>query len=100
MVDPDRFIFKDKPTIYTGSLIILYNWRNRGQVHELYGIIELEKMCALITKNLYNLGIYRIIKILLVLCSTHIRSKDQNKFMVYVNNYINWDQFNQLYDSD
>ena len=24
--------------------------------------------------------------------------KDQNKFVFYVNNYINWDQFNQLFD--
>ena len=27
-------------------------------------------------------------------------SRDQDKFVFYVNNYINWDQFNQLYDSD
>ena len=24
--------------------------------------------------------------------------KDQDKFVFYVNNYIDWDQFNQLYD--
>ena len=26
--------------------------------------------------------------------------RDQNKFVFYINNYIDWDQFNQLYDSD
>ena len=26
--------------------------------------------------------------------------RDQDKFMFYVNNYIDWDQFNQLYDLD
>ena len=26
--------------------------------------------------------------------------RDQDKFVFYVNNYIDWDQFNQLYDPD
>ena len=41
-----------------------------------------------------------MIEILSVLRSVHIVSKDQNKFVFYVNNYINWDQFNQLDDLD
>ena len=26
--------------------------------------------------------------------------RDQDKFVFYVNNHINWDQFNKLYDLD
>ena len=36
----------------------------------------------------------------LVLCSTYIIPRDQDKFVFYVNNDIDWDQFNQLYDFD
>ena len=58
MADPERFIPKNKPVTYTGALIELYNWRNCGQVHEIYRIVELEKMCVFIAKNPRNLGVY------------------------------------------
>ena len=63
-------------------------------------MIELEKICILTTKNPHNLSAHRIIKILLVLCNAHIVPKDQDKFVFYVNNYIDWDHFNQLYNPD
>ncbi len=63
-------------------------------------MIEFEKMCALIAKNPYNFGAHQIIKIFLVLRSTHMVFRNQNKVVFYVNNYIDWNQFNQLYDQD
>ena len=63
-------------------------------------MIELEKMRTLTMENPRNLGIHQIIKISLVLYNAHLVSRDQNKFVFYVNNYINWDWFNKLYDSD
>ena len=61
-------------------------------------MIELKKMRALTMENPHNLGIYWVIGILLVLCSAHIFPKDQDKFVFYINNYIDLDQCNQLYD--
>ena len=63
-------------------------------------MIELKKMHALIVKNLHNLDACQIIEIFLVLHSTHVVPKDQDKIVFYINNYIDWDQFNQLYDPD
>ena len=57
-------------------------------------------MRTLIAENPRNLGAHRIIEISSVLRSAHVVSRDQDKFVFYVNNYINWDQFNQLYDPD
>lgn len=88
VANPERFTPKNKPVIYTRILVELYNWKNCGQVHEIYGIIELEKMHTLIAKSSYNLDIYWIIEIFLVLCSTHIAPRDQDKVMFYINNYI------------
>lgn len=51
-------------------------------------MIELEKMYALTKKKFHNLNIYQIIKILLVLYSTYIIFKNQDKFIFYFNNYI------------
>ncbi len=63
-------------------------------------MIELEKRRALITENPRNLGANKIIEISSVLCSAHVVPRDKDKFVFYVNNYIDWDQFNQLYHLD
>lgn len=63
-------------------------------------MIELEKILALTTKNSCNLRAYWIIKILLVLYIAHIVFQDQKKFIFYINNYIDKDEFNQLYNLD
>ena len=94
MADPKQFIPKNKPVIYTRALVELYNWKNRVQVHEIYGMIELEKIYALIAKNPRNFGAYWIIEISLILCSVHVIPKDEDKVIFYINNYIDWDQFN------
>ena len=51
-------------------------------------MIKFEKMHVLIAKNCYNLGAYQIIAIFLVLQSAYMVLRDQNKFVFYVNNYI------------
>lgn len=53
-----------------------------------------------ITKNCHNLSVYQIIEILLVFYNTYINPKNQNKFIFDLNNYINQNQFNQLFDLD
>ena len=46
-------------------------------------------MYASITKNFCNFVAHQIIKILLVLYSAYIVLRNQDKFVFYVNNYIN-----------
>lgn len=84
---------QNKPVIYMWTLVMFENWRNREQVYEMSMMIELEIMYTSITKNPYNLDAHLIIKIFLVLCSTHMVSKDQKKIVFYVNNYLDWNQF-------
>ena len=98
VADLQQFTPKSKPVTYTEAFIELYNWRNGRQVHKIYKIIEFKKMYALIVENPCNLATHQIIGILLVLHNTHVIPRDQDKFVFYVNNYIDWDQFNQLYD--
>ena len=42
-------------------------------------------------KNPRNLGAQCIIEISSILRTAHIISRDQDKIMFYVNNYIDWD---------
>ena len=88
MADPEQFTLNGKPVTYTGAFVELYNWRNRGQVHEIHGMIELEKMRASTIENSRNLGAHRIIEISSVLCNAHMVPRNQDKFLIYVSNYI------------
>ncbi len=88
VVDPERFTLKDKPVTYTEAFVEFYNEKNRRQVHEIYGMIEFEKMRTLIAENPCNLGAYRIIEISLVLRSAYVVPRDQDTVVFYVNNYI------------
>lgn len=63
-------------------------------------MIEIEKMHVSTTNNLHNLGALWIIDIFLILLNVYVVPRDQNKIVIYINNYINWDQFNQVYDLD
>ena len=63
-------------------------------------MVELEKLYASTAENPCNLGAHRIIEVSSVLRSAHVVPRDQDRAVFYVNNYIDWDQFNQLYDAD
>lgn len=88
VADPEQSTPKDKPVTYIEALVKLCNWKNGWQVYEIYGIIELEKMCTSTAENLHNFDIYRIIKISLVLRSAYMIPRDQEKFVFYINNFI------------
>lgn len=55
-------------------------------------------MHFLTTKNYCNFNTYQITEILLVLYNAHVIPKNQDKFLFYINNYIDWNQFNLLYN--
>ena len=100
VADPERFTAKSKPITYTGAFVKRYKQRNRGQVHEIHGMVELDKWHALMAENPRNLGAHCIIEVSLVLRNTHVVPRDQDRMIFYINNQIDWNQFNQLYDAD
>ena len=54
IANPKQFTFKSKPVTYIKLFIELYYWGNSRQVYEIYGMIELKKMCILTAKNHCN----------------------------------------------
>lgn len=89
VADLELFILKNNLIIYTKAIFEVYNWNNYRQVHKIYKVIELEKMLILTIKNYRNLSAYQIIETLLIFCTTYVISKNQDRFMFYVNNYFN-----------
>lgn len=100
LADPEQFTAKAKPITYTRVFVELYQQRNRKQVYEIHGMFELEKWHVSTAKNPCNLGTYCIIKVSSVLRNTNIVPRDQDGAVFYVNNYIDQEWFNQLYDTN
>ena len=58
---------KERPVIYTGVFVEIYNWCYRGLVHKTHRMIKLEKYLISKAENLLNLGnqqFYKISKVL------------------------------------
>lgn len=97
IIDLEQLSAKDKSIIYIKVFIKLYNQENYEQVHKIYKIIESKNQHTSTAENPLNFSVYYIVKISSILCSTYIILKNQKKIKFYVNNYIDQNQFNQLY---
>lgn len=72
VADPKQITAKDKPITHTWVFVEFYNYKNYGQVYEIYRMIKLKKMCILTAYNPFNGGAHQIIKIFWVLASAHM----------------------------
>ena len=88
VADPEWFTAKGKPIIYTRTFVELYKWRNYRQVHEIHGMVGLDKWHAPTAENPCNLSAHCIIELSSVLRSAHVVSRDQDRMFFYISNYI------------
>lgn len=80
--------------MYTKVFVEIYYWHSRKLVHKTYKIVEIEKYSFSRAKNPWNLSDQRFYKISKILQGTYVVPKDHEDNAFYLNNYINWDQFN------
>lgn len=63
-------------------------------------MVKLEKYPIPKVENYLKLGDQQFYKIFEILQSTHVVPRDTESNNFYLNNYIGWDQFNQLYNPE
>ena len=90
----------DRALRYTGALIELFKWRNRGQVHPTYGMFEVERWPSNGSTQPCNLGAVRFYKIPTVIHCAHLVPADALASKFYVNNWVNWEAYNTIYNPD
>lgn len=100
IADPELFSIKNKLITYTRVFVDFYNQRNCKQVYKIPRIVELESWHTSTTQNICIFGLCCVIEISLVLHSKYVMAKNKEKTVFYINTYINWNQFNQLYNPD
>ena len=82
--------------MYTKAFVEIYNWCSKRLVHKIHGMIKLEKYLISRAENPLNLGDQQFYKISEVLQSAYVVPRDTKGNNFYLNNYINWNQFNKL----
>ena len=99
VVDDSRRDSKDAPVQYTGVFINLLRLKNNERVHSFHGMVEVEDWPEVRTQNPRNIGHWYFFDMSTILRSAHIIPTD-NMGVYYVNNYVDWDQYNTIYDPD
>jgi hypothetical protein len=113
--DPDRWRVvtddggesRTKPVVYTGAFIDRLQIMKNSQPHDIHGMIEAQlcscrrsqtEKCWSAKKR--NLGCRYFYALENVVRSAHVIPATPEHETFYVNNYIDWDQYNTLYDPE
>jgi hypothetical protein len=106
MIADDDGIPRKKSAVYTGALLDRLQVLNSGRPHEIHGMVEarrcpcrrtLSETCWSSSRK-RNLGCRSFYLLESVIRSAHVIPTSAEHESFYVNNYIDWDQYNMLYD--
>ena len=102
IVDTEYSTQRIRPIKYSGVLVELLKLRNSGRYHDIHGMIELEKWPEPNERvRTRTLGANRIYKMSSIHRSAHVVPANfEGGTTFLLNNYIDWNQFNELYDDD
>ena len=98
VIDPLRRDTRDKPLRYTSAFIELFKWRNQGRVHETHGMFEVERWPINNARKSRILNARRFYEIPTIMHCAHVVPAAESSSVFYVNNWINWEAYNTIYD--
>ena len=86
---------------YTGALVKLLQWHQHGIVDPIYGMVEVEPWPTSVAKNQRLLTGEKIFSLAHIIRGAHVVPATTALIQYwFVNNYVDWDLFNTLYDKD
>ncbi len=90
----------NKSNIYTEILIKHLRKWYQELLHEIHDMIEMKNWSINLIRNSWKLKAHWFYWLMNVIQSAHVMFMNENMNIYYVNNYIDWDQYNTLYDED
>lgn len=100
VIDPEYLDENGKPRRYTGALIEMFRWRKNGEADEIHGMFEVEQIPPQRARCPRTLGAFRFIPYTQIIRTAHLVPSGGPKPFYYVNNFIDWDQYNTIYRED
>ncbi len=90
----------NKSNIYTEILIKHLRKWYQELLHEIHDMIKMKNWSINLIRNSWKLKAHWFYWLMNVIQSAHVMFMNENMNIYYVNNYIDWDQYNTLYDED
>ncbi len=87
----------EKSVQYSRTLIELLKFKNNEVLNALHNMIEIKQWSKNTVKKSWYLECWWFYNMNTILWSAHLISTESKKFF-YVNNYIDWNTFNILYE--
>ena len=84
---------------YTGALIDILRFRYHGNVHSIHGMIEAEDWAQTSSRKPRNIEYRCFFDMSMILRSAHVVPSG-NGGTYYINNYVDWDQYNTIFDPE
>ena len=100
VIDHERKDDQNKYRRYSGVFLERLKWRNQGLPFQSHGMLEVEVQPASKSLHTRKLGARRAYDISVVIRSARLVPKDPQLTTFYVNNFIDWDQYNTIYEED
>ena len=100
VADPERKNEQGNCVKYSGALIELLRFRNSGAINHRHGMVEVETWLRDDVLNPRGIGARRIYQMSTILRSAHLVPTGLHDGVHYINNYIDWDTYNTVYDPD
>lgn len=85
---------------YTRAMVELFQWKDHGNIHPTHGMVEVERWRDPTSLNPRILTNRKVILLPNIVRSAHVVPAGPNPTFWYINNYIDWDQFNTLYNPE
>jgi hypothetical protein len=99
IIDHERHDTNGIAVQYTGALIDLLLFKHYGNVHSVHGMIEAEDWPQTTSCKPRSIGHHCFFDMSMILQSAHVIPSGSSG-MYYINNYMDWDQYNTIFDSE
>ena len=101
VIDLKRQDAQGKPCRYYGALVELLQSKNTERPSDIYRMFKVKPWSKTQARNPRSLSYRRFYSLTTILRSAHlIPTSHLEKGAFYINNYVDWHQYNTLYDKD
>ncbi len=100
VLNHQRLNFKKWSQRYTETLFELKCWINREVTHSMHNMHEVKNFSLNTFQNSRLLNSCRFYDLLHIIHNAHLVSANQTRIRFYINNFIDWNQYNTVYDSN
>ena len=85
---------------YIDAFIKFFQFENLNVIDHHHDIMKVKTWHASDARNSHNIDVWWFYQMFTILCSAHVISIELQNDTYYINNYIDWNTYNIIYDSD